>query len=26
MHMNCDKLLSCWAVDMLGYGHIVMLA
>ena len=24
--VNCDKLLSCWAVDMLGYGHIVVLA
>ena len=24
--VNCDKLLSCWAVGMLGYGHIVVLA
>jgi len=24
--VNCDKLLSCWAVGMLGYGHTVVLA
>ena len=24
--VNCNKLLSCWAVGMLGYGHIVVLA